>query len=196
MIEGGEDPVHCPAARHKCCRGHRPCKSQRPAACQCRFRRRDEDRMARRAHPALPRLRCISQRVRRAIRLIWALMRLWGLCGRRATSPYPHLRNAPTALMAQLGYHDGYKVLPRLSRAFHGTAVYARRNGGQRIWHAQHSPMEEKQYQQMLRCWGRQVQGLKRNHQHRFRISLRSLSVCQVKTFREMRNLDKTILKE
>ncbi len=51
MIEGGEDPVHCPAARHKCCRGHRPCKSQRPAACQCRFRRRDEDRMARRAHP-------------------------------------------------------------------------------------------------------------------------------------------------
>jgi len=29
---------------------------------------------------------------------------------------------------------------------------------GQRLWHAQHSPSEEKLYQQMLRCWGKRFE--------------------------------------
>lgn len=70
--------------------------------------------------------------------------------------PVPlHLRNAPTKLMKDLGYHDGYLY----AHDYPGNFVVQQYlpdalNGNTRIWHAQHSPMEEKQYQQMLRCWG------------------------------------------
>lgn len=69
--------------------------------------------------------------------------------------PVPlHLRNAPTKLMKDLGYHDGYLY----AHDYPGNFVVQQYlpdalNGNTRIWHAQHSPMEEKQYQQMLRCW-------------------------------------------
>ncbi len=69
--------------------------------------------------------------------------------------PVPlHLRNAPTALMAQLGYHDGYKYSHDYPGHFAAQQYMPDGMEGRRIWHAQHSPMEEKQYQQMLRCWG------------------------------------------
>lgn len=70
--------------------------------------------------------------------------------------PVPlHLRNAPTKLMKDLGYHDGYLY----SHDYPGHFVSQQYlpdalNGNTRIWYAQHSPMEEKAYQQMLRCWG------------------------------------------
>lgn len=70
--------------------------------------------------------------------------------------PVPlHLRNAPTKLMKDLGYHDGYLY----AHDYPGNFVVQQYlpdalNGNTRIWYAQHSPMEEKQYQQMLRCWG------------------------------------------
>lgn len=70
--------------------------------------------------------------------------------------PVPlHLRNAPTKLMKDLGYHDGYLY----SHDYPGNFVSQQYlpdalNGNTRIWYAQHSPMEEKAYQQMLRCWG------------------------------------------
>ena len=70
--------------------------------------------------------------------------------------PVPlHLRNAPTKLMKDLGYHDGYLY----AHDYPGNFVAQQYlpdalNGNTRIWYAQHSPMEEKQYQQMLRCWG------------------------------------------
>ncbi|MCR5131717.1 MAG: replication-associated recombination protein A [Prevotella sp.] len=70
--------------------------------------------------------------------------------------PVPlHLRNAPTKLMKDLGYHDGYKY----SHDFPGHFVeqqYLPDDLMQtaRFWHAQHSPAEEKLYQNMLSKWG------------------------------------------
>lgn len=69
--------------------------------------------------------------------------------------PVPlHLRNAPTALMKSLGYHDGYKYSHDYPGHFVEQQYMPDELQGQRIWKAQHSPVEEKQYQQMLRCWG------------------------------------------
>ncbi len=69
--------------------------------------------------------------------------------------PVPlHLRNAPTALMKQLGYKDGYKYAHDYDGHFVQQQYMPDALQGQRLWHAQHSPQEEKQYQQMLRCWG------------------------------------------
>lgn len=70
--------------------------------------------------------------------------------------PVPlHLRNAPTQLMKNLGYHDGYKY----SHDYPGNFMEQQYlpdalHGKTRIWHAQHSPSEEKIYQQMLKLWG------------------------------------------
>ncbi|MBR6495430.1 MAG: replication-associated recombination protein A [Prevotella sp.] len=69
--------------------------------------------------------------------------------------PVPlHLRNAPTGLMKQLGYSDGYKY----SHDFPGNFVEQQYLPDDltttRIWHAQHSPAEEKLYQNMIRNWG------------------------------------------
>lgn len=69
--------------------------------------------------------------------------------------PVPlHLRNAPTKLMADLGYHDGYKY----SHDYQGHFVEQQylpdglENG--RFWNIQHSPAEEKLYKYMVGCWG------------------------------------------
>ena len=69
--------------------------------------------------------------------------------------PVPlHLRNAPTGLMKELGYSDGYKY----SHDFPGNFVVQQYLPDDlamtRIWHAQHSQAEEKLYQQMIRNWG------------------------------------------
>ena len=69
--------------------------------------------------------------------------------------PVPlHLRNAPTGLMKQLRYSDGYKY----SHDFPGNFVEQQYLPDDltttRIWHAQHSPAEEKLYQNMIRNWG------------------------------------------
>ncbi|MGI6224034.1 MAG: replication-associated recombination protein A [Prevotella sp.] len=69
--------------------------------------------------------------------------------------PVPlHLRNAPTKLMEQLGYHDGYKYAHDYPGNFVIQQYLPDGVKDQRIWHAQHSPMEERLYQQMLNCWG------------------------------------------
>lgn len=67
--------------------------------------------------------------------------------------PLP-LRNAPTKLMEQLGYHDGYKYAHDYPGHFVVQQYLPDDVKNQRIWHAQHSPMEEKLYQQMIECWG------------------------------------------
>ncbi len=67
--------------------------------------------------------------------------------------PLP-LRNAPTKLMEQLGYHDGYKYAHDYPGHFVVQQYLPDDVKNQRIWHAQHSPMEEKLYQQMVNCWG------------------------------------------
>lgn len=69
--------------------------------------------------------------------------------------PVPlHLRNAPTKLMADLGYHDGYKYAHDYPDNFVTQQYLPDSLINERIWHAQHSPGEEKMYQRMLKCWG------------------------------------------
>lgn len=69
--------------------------------------------------------------------------------------PVPlHLRNAPTKLMKQLGYHDGYKYAHDYPGNFVNQQYMPDELKDTRLWHAQHSPFEEKQYQQMIRLWG------------------------------------------
>ncbi len=69
--------------------------------------------------------------------------------------PVPlHIRNAPTKLMAELGYHDGYKYPHDYPGHFTPQQYLPTELGASRFWHAQHSPSEEKLYQWMLSCWG------------------------------------------
>lgn len=69
--------------------------------------------------------------------------------------PVPlHLRNAPTKLMTDLGYHDGYKYAHDYPDNFVTQQYLPDSLINERIWHAQHSPGEEKMYQRMLKCWG------------------------------------------
>lgn len=69
--------------------------------------------------------------------------------------PVPlHLRNAPTGLMAQLGYHDGYKYPHDYPGHFTEQQYLPDSLQNCRFWHAQHSPAEEKLYQRMLAEWG------------------------------------------
>jgi len=67
--------------------------------------------------------------------------------------PLP-IRNAPTKLMAQLGYHDGYKYPHDYPGNFTPQQYLPEALKDKRFWHAQHSPAEEKLYQRMLNCWG------------------------------------------
>ncbi|MBR4650242.1 MAG: replication-associated recombination protein A [Prevotella sp.] len=69
--------------------------------------------------------------------------------------PVPlHLRNAPTKLMAELGYSDGYKYPHDYPDHFTPQQYMPDQLRDHRIWHAQHQPIEERQYQQMIRTWG------------------------------------------
>ena len=69
--------------------------------------------------------------------------------------PVPlHLRNAPTSLMKELGYSDGYKYPHDYPGNFATQQYMPDALTDNRLWHAQHTPMEEKQYQQMLKLWG------------------------------------------
>lgn len=69
--------------------------------------------------------------------------------------PVPlHIRNAPTQLMAELGYHDGYKYPHDYPGHFTSQQYLPNEIQNERFWHAQHSPNEEKLYNWMLTCWG------------------------------------------
>ena len=67
--------------------------------------------------------------------------------------PLP-LRNAPTQLMKDLGYHDGYLYSHDYPGHFVQQQYLPDALQHHRIWHGQHSPAEEKLYQWMLQCWG------------------------------------------
>lgn len=70
-------------------------------------------------------------------------------------APVPlHLRNAPTKLMAQLGYHDGYKYPHDYPGNFTQQQYLPDELQDARFWHAQHSRSEEPLYQRMIQCWG------------------------------------------
>ncbi|MBS5526793.1 MAG: replication-associated recombination protein A [Prevotella sp.] len=74
---------------------------------------------------------------------------------RTGNLPVPlHLRNAPTKLMAQLGYSDGYKYSHDYPGNFVQQQFMPDALTEERLWHAQHTPGEEKLYQRMVQCWG------------------------------------------
>ena len=78
-----------------------------------------------------------------------------GIVKETGNQPVPlHLRNAPTQLMKQLGYHDGYKYSHDFPDHFVVQQYMPDDLQDIRIWHPQHSPSEEKLFLQMRRCWG------------------------------------------
>ncbi len=77
------------------------------------------------------------------------------LVRRTGNQPVPlPLRNAPTQLMKELGYHDGYKYPHDYPGHFTEQQYLPDGLVGQRLWHGQHSPAEEKLVERMVRYWG------------------------------------------
>ena len=69
--------------------------------------------------------------------------------------PVPlHIRNAPTKLMSELGYHDGYRYPHDYPGHFVEQQYLPGAIQDSRFWFAQHSPSEERLYQWMTTCWG------------------------------------------
>ena len=69
--------------------------------------------------------------------------------------PVPlHLRNAPTKLMAELGYHDGYAYPHDYPDNFTPQQYLPEALQGTRLWIGQHNAAEEKLNQQMVKNWG------------------------------------------
>ena len=77
------------------------------------------------------------------------------LVRRTGNQPVPlPIRNAPTQLMKELGYHDGYKYPHDFPGHFTPQQYLPDALQNERIWHAQHSPAEEKLYERMVAYWG------------------------------------------
>ena len=71
--------------------------------------------------------------------------------------PLP-LRNAPTQLMKDLGYHDGYKYPHDFPGHFTEQQYMPDALTDKRLWHGQHNPTEEKLYQRMVNYWGKRYE--------------------------------------
>ena len=77
------------------------------------------------------------------------------LVRRTGNQPVPlPLRNAPTELMKELGYHDGYKYPHDFPGHFTEQQYLPDDLKNVRIWHGQHSPAEEKLLERMINYWG------------------------------------------
>ena len=71
--------------------------------------------------------------------------------------PLP-IRNAPTQLMKELGYHDGYKYPHDYPGHFTPQQYMPDELVDKRLWHGQHNPAEEKPYQRMVNYWGKRFE--------------------------------------
>lgn len=72
-------------------------------------------------------------------------------------APVPlHLRNAPTQLMADLGYHDGYIYPHDYPQHFARQNYMPDSLQGNRFWQAADNPQEEKLHNRMLTFWGKE----------------------------------------
>lgn len=77
------------------------------------------------------------------------------LVRRSGNQPVPlHLRNAPTELMADLHYGDGYKYPHDFPGNFTPQQYMPKALRNERLWHGQHNPAEEKLLQRMKDYWG------------------------------------------
>ena len=82
-----------------------------------------------------------------------------GVVRQTGNLPVPlHLRNAPTKLMKDLGYSDGYKYPHDFPGHFTSQQYMPDALQQQRLWHAQHSPSEQKLYERMLNYWGKRFE--------------------------------------
>lgn len=69
--------------------------------------------------------------------------------------PVPlHLRNAPTKLMDELGYGEGYKYAHDFPNHFVKQQFIPDALQGTQLWHAQGSPQEQKMAEWMKHLWG------------------------------------------
>ena len=76
------------------------------------------------------------------------------LVRRTGNQPVPlHLRNAPTSLMRDLGYHDGYKYPHDFPGHFTPQQYMPDELKGQTLWTPQHSPAEDVLAQRMKNYW-------------------------------------------
>ena len=71
--------------------------------------------------------------------------------------PLP-IRNAPTQLMKELGYHDGYKYPHDYPGHFTVQQYLPDALQNERLWHGQHNPNEEKLYLRMVNYWGKRYE--------------------------------------
>ena len=71
--------------------------------------------------------------------------------------PLP-IRNAPTQLMKELGYHDGYKYPHDYPGHFTPQQYMPDELVDKRLWHGQHNPAEEKLDQRMVNYWGKRFE--------------------------------------
>ena len=77
------------------------------------------------------------------------------LVRRTGNQPVPlPIRNAPTQLMKELGYHDGYLYPHDYPGHFTPQQYLPDTLVNERLWHIQHSPAEEKLYERMVNYWG------------------------------------------
>ena len=86
------------------------------------------------------------------------------LVKRTGNQPVPlHLRNAPTELMEELGYGDGYKYAHDFPGNFVDQQYLPDALKRERLWEPQHSPSEEKLVQRMRECWGERFENAKQS---------------------------------
>lgn len=77
------------------------------------------------------------------------------LVRRTGNQPVPlPIRNAPTQLMKELGYHDGYKYPHDYPGHFTPQQYLPNELVNERIWHGQLSPAEAKLVERMKNYWG------------------------------------------
>ena len=81
------------------------------------------------------------------------------LVRRTGNQPVPlPIRNAPTQLMKELGYHDGYMYPHDFPGHFTEQQYMPDDLKNERLWFGQHSPAEEKLYQRMVNYWGKRYE--------------------------------------
>ena len=78
---------------------------------------------------------------------------------RSGNQPVPlHLRNAPTSLMKELGYSEGYKYAHDYEGNFVEQQFLPDALKDVRFWHPQQNPAENKLSERMRQLWGKRFE--------------------------------------
>ena len=88
-----------------------------------------------------------------------AIDKALALVRQTGNQPVPlHLRNAPTSLMKDLGYSDGYQYPHDFVGHFTPQQYMPDALQNERLWFGQHSPAEQKLYERMVNYWGKRFE--------------------------------------